>query len=933
MLEHNRSFEMNCREERNRVSPSHWEDGDGDSDGSFGTEQSSSLPLSQCIICHFKDPSVLALVELISNKDHTIGTPIMRLQFSRSAKRRKGRWDEHYRSYSKIFLSAVVAVMLLLPTLIAGTSRSNDNVILLRGKSYSYSREQIWSETHQRWRFLQDENDTFVDAGDMIESEASDEIVVENASNQTEPPDTNQTEPTSTDDEDELETIEVLLPPGVTQEDEDVADVIDSLIPPVNTTAAPTISPTAPTAPSVIPLSLDPTSSPSISFAPSPAPTTSPRPTMTMSPSVSPAPSSSPSNSPSSGPTATPTVTFEPSHPPSFPPSISAKPSDSPSFRPSDEPSVSIFPSSSPTISPQPTISAFPSMGPTNYPSSAPSPAPTPEATAIKIKSDNEMILINVPKKLDNDTIPTWETVTSQHIVNYYEKFSKTFTKNFAFEIVKVETTFESQKVIEEIEGEVDDQGDDDSVTAGQNQPAKLPQNDATKTPGTLTLQIIYRQKVFYESDELDSGEVTMSEEELSNRLFVLPFTTDSFHYSMDLYTALNWTTWVMVDTVIDSPPTQTLAPQGPPQLIASKLTSAQTFAISASTIIAACLIVLFLLWERNQKGDIHFGMNSPRGERSSSEDSRMHAMQGIPMEGSGFYYHERSESVTDDTAYASASIRSAPGHLRRNSIERGMVHRKESFLEDHRRGRLGSQSDMSASSKGKYGTMRSAYSKASSNSSNADNNDQMSPKQHSPGGRERYGSPDIPLQVPIRSTDVPANRNNKSDKNGRPFLPPLPPPTSFGSDRTPERSRPDSMEQGVVLPLKDTSASKQSAGFGRAASAFRRPSNRAFGMRLSGVANDDMTEISILTDPFPSDRDNRGYSGDFVIPNPQFNDDSGRSRSEQYLSPLHIPDEEIRNRAPIDPLLAPTPESPVPTMSTMLGLESRPINDALTPV
>ena len=61
---------------------------------------------------------------------------------------------------------------------------------------------------------------------------------------------------------------------------------------------------------------------------------------------------------------------------------------------------------------------------------------------------------------------------------------------------------------------------------------------------------------------------------------------------------------------------------------------------------------------------------------------------------------------------------------------------------------------------------------------------------------------------------------------------------------------------------------------------------------------------------------------------------DATRSRSEQFLSPLHIPDEEdnIIIRAVDDPLLSPTPESPIPTMSTILGLESKPINDALTP-
>jgi len=929
--------EMNCQEEGDRLSlctSSGYEDGDGDSDGFSRAEQGSSMPLPESTRCYSNDISAMAMAkaEITSHTDHTDVTSITCSQFLRSLRHRRDRWNKHHsRSNRKTFLLVAIAVIFAIASIVA-TMRNNDHTNIFRNNSElqslsSSSRQQIWSQ--QRTRFLEEEDDDdddddgIVDIDDVFSNSSetndedidpTDESVVKNASNQTEA-----TEAPG-NNEDSLETIEVLLPPGVSLEDEDAAVVIGSLI--QNATSTPSLTPVTDSPSSTFnPLSRLPTPSPSISFQPSPGPTVSPQPTMTMSPTMSPEPSSSPSSIPSNEPTLEPTISPAPSFLPSASPSDSLEPSEHPSSAPTESPSISAFPSLYPTISFEPTTSAYPSMPPSAIPSSVPSAAPTPVATTIKMKANNLMILTNVPDMLNNTTIPHWETVTSQHVIDFFETFSATFTNDFAFEIVSIETEFISQTPLEVVETKV-------TETPTSRQDHEPPPLDPIDIPGTLKLQIIYDQRVTYETDAHN-----LTEEELLDRLFVLPFTTDSLHYSMDLYNELNWTTWVMVDTVIPTP-SPPPPPVQQPASRAERLTASQTFAISASTIIAACLIVLFLLWERNQKGDIHFGMNSPR-EGGFSVDSRMHALQGIPIEENGFHFYDRSESATEETGYASASIRSAPGHLRRNSIERGIVHRRDSFLEE-RRGRLGSKGDISISSKGKFGTTRSVYSKASSNSSNAENPTEMSPKQQSPVVSERYGSPGIPQQVPvsIRGTSAPFNRNksDKGDKNDRPFLPPLPPPASFGSSAmTPERPRTES--PGVMMPLKDSSGNNQSAAFSRPSSAFRRPSSRAFGMRLSGVGNDDMTEISILTDPFSSD--NRRYSGDFVIPNPQFNDPnfgSGRSRSENFLSPLHIPDEENMNRAPIDPLLSPTPESPIQTMSTMLGLESRPIDDALTP-
>lgn len=100
--------------------------------------------------------------------------------------------------------------------------------------------------------------------------------------------------------------------------------------------------------------------------------------------------------------------------------------------------------------------------------------------------------------------------------------------------------------------------------------------------------------------------------------------------------------------------------------------------------------------------------------------------------------------------------------------------------------------------------------------------------------------------------------------------------------------------------------------------------------MHVSGLSDDSMTDLSFLTDAFSTDRH---HSTDVLMQNPPHNEVSSRyrpetikSQSKPFTSPLHIPDEEgtlfvgFRTAA----------ERHLSTMSTMLGLESRPIDDAL---
>lgn len=805
------------------------EDGDGDSDGAFGTDYESSLYRT------VRSPLPASSLPSLSDAGHGGVTPETAPPLACSLKPRKDRREDYRcRGCPEIFL-IFVAVILLPPTLIvitdiaAKSSSSNYNTMLFpdhfggRGSS-SLSLAQHWFQTQQR-RFLQDLTDTENVSNGTLDNNAETELEFADntpgyTNNETVDTSDNEIDPSLNEsNETEASDIVVLLPPGVGQDDEEFFELIDAA---TNTTGSSTIG--------------DPTAGPTRSYAPSPSPSVtssassesnvSPGPMATASPTSSPAPSFHPSSSPSSVPTLMP----------------SNIPTESPTSQPSDQPSISVSPSAAPSVSTEPSISTAPSTAPSTIkPTLGPSSAPSVATQNITNKgSIMKLRLINVPSKLNDEQIRVWENVTSKHIVHYHNAFATTYENNTNSPlIIGIDTTLRDQIPFEE------EQTNEDEFVASPQGRIEL-----QRIPGTLIVEMIYDQWAIVETNS-----VNLTKDQLRDRLFVAPFKTNSFDYGRSLYEALNWSTPVFVDVIVPVPEPE----QEETVTIGENLTQLQVFAISISIIIAACLIVLFLLWERNLKG------NARRGEESVSINSSIRAMPenpvgtGIPWNNAYYNGNSANDATADETVLSSA--RSAPGHLRRDTVERGILSSREAF--QGKRARTGSKD--SFPSTGIYGTEKGATmnSNVSSTSSNADRKQAASP-QPTPM-EENYGSPGIPLQVPVAIRGAGAPSITNRDNNNRPYLPPLPPPSSFGSGATPERARSmdDSLDIGIPVALNDRNS--------RAPTAFRRPPNRPFNMRLSGLSNTDIEEISILTEPFHSDP--RRYSEEFVIPNPQIND------------------------------------------------------------
>lgn len=528
------------------------------------------------------------------------------------------------------------------------------------------------------------------------------------------------------------------------------------------------------------------------------------------------------------------------------------------------------------------------------------------------------MKLTNLPSLLQNEEIITWQKVTREHIIKYYKKVSKLYPDFLSLEIEDVVTTFRSQ---DPIRTEEKNYGVN-FLSSRQDQP-----KDKPAIP-ELTLRITYDQIVTYKSDE-----VNMTREVLHDRLFVLPFSTDSFDYANDLVKAMNWSNLVIVDRIEEG--IREEPPQPPQQK--SALNIYQALVISASIVFSACLLVLFLLLERSKrgcwsyKGNTNMVVDDQREESYSISHSRVQETQGtsaqissepgLRMEWDRSYYNNNGvNNSTGDSQAMALSIHSATSHLRKNVVERG---------------RLGSKDNNVLTGKGAHGIERSLHSKSGSRDSYVDFNHDFSPKpsfqMEGNYGSPEISPPEIPKQVPIsiRSTSDHSIVTNRSTSN-RPFLPPLPPPQI-------ERHRSGELENESVTVLLSEGDSNSQRSFPRATSS-RRPSSRHTRW-VSGLSEASMTDLTFTTEPYLSDRI---YTGDdFGIPNPNLNDANLlaiKSPTETYAarqrlpnsftSPLHIPDQEGIDTAATDPRR--TTESPINSLSTMLGLESRPIDNSL---
>ncbi|KAG7355045.1 polymorphic outer membrane domain containing protein [Nitzschia inconspicua] len=198
-----------------------------------------------------------------------------------------------------------------------------------------------------------------------------------------------------------------------------------------------------------------PTDSPTESPAPSPSPSEAPSndpERITAAPSAYPTESPAPSPSPSEVPTAIPTGF--PSENPSSSPSISSAPSTSPTPMPSDVPSdiPSMVPSVGPSLSAMPSEgpskslspSSLPSTWPSEHPSSTPSGAPTysPTQETQKTKSSvSEIILVNIPRRMDDLTLAEFEVATLEFI-------RQAQSPNKAFDLEFLAVTVLTQSVV-----------------------------------------------------------------------------------------------------------------------------------------------------------------------------------------------------------------------------------------------------------------------------------------------------------------------------------------------------------------------------------------------------------------------------------------------------------------------------------------------------
>ena len=496
---------------------------------------------------------------------------------------------------------------------------------------------------------------------------------------------------------------------------------------------------------------------------------------------------------------------------------------------PSHSPSKSFQPSQEPTLTPQPTFSSMPpteestdttdsrassvpsaSPQPTHVPSVSfhptlslsptatfePSPSPT-LLTQNFPKYNNKMILENVPNELDDDKLGRiWQNITSRHIMNYYQKVDREYPTHWLFNLNSVRT-----------------------------RKSRIEADGPGGRPDRLT--ITYDQWLYFESEEEDPG---------IDQLFELPFASDSFEYSVNLTHAMNWSSLIIVK--FDPGESEKSQSQ-------DGLSRLQSILVSVAIVVGSCLIVLFLLWERKQKEEnVNAAVNLRSFDNSAVEGMQM---PPGPSQWNPTSLSNRSANDTVEITMAT-SLRSAPGNLRRNTIE----------------GQRLSSMDIAA---------LPTHSRASSNSSNIENsssNQENSPKPNSV--EVNYGSPDIPKQVPI---SIRGNSNSERSAvsttstirsvSNRPFLPPLPPPSSNSSTSHERRRTADSLESASVsehVPLNDYSINAT----GRPA--FRRPSGRTVGLRFS---NDD--NVSELTHAFPS---NSGYfsSEDSLLPNSYANGD-----------------------------------------------------------
>jgi hypothetical protein len=177
------------------------------------------------------------------------------------------------------------------------------------------------------------------------------------------------------------------------------------------------------------------------------------------------------------------------------------------------------------------------------------------------------MILDGMPGLLNDNETSIWEDVTSKHIIHYHAALEADFPDISIFNITIVNTVLLAQSIVE--------------VSESFN--------------NAVVLKLEYSQDITYGIyNNLD-----VTEENVNAFLFVLPFESDSKSYKIELMDALEISNWILLDSITLGDPTP---PPTPAPVNNESLSQTAVRAISASIVLGACVIVAFLLWDRNRK-------------------------------------------------------------------------------------------------------------------------------------------------------------------------------------------------------------------------------------------------------------------------------------------------------------------------------------------
>jgi hypothetical protein len=246
------------------------------------------------------------------------------------------------------------------------------------------------------------------------------------------------------------------------------------------------------------------------------------------------------------------------------------------------------------------------------------------------------MVLDGLPRELTNgQEIEIWQTVTSEHILNFWSMVTLDYPVDVPVFVSSVVTTITSQTLMEMETKSLFGEGETSAM-----------------------LRISYTQEFVYGL----FGDNTLEPEILQDYLVLLPFRTDSYEYSNALTEALNLTNLVLMREIeVGDPPVPTM----PPAPVGSSISQTAVRAISASFVVGACLIVAFLLWDRKRKDSGRFSADT-ESDYDDSRHGRRRCLDTLEFDNAGqpvdWTNPYNDQAATTGTTTAAVVVRGGTG-------------------------------------------------------------------------------------------------------------------------------------------------------------------------------------------------------------------------------------------------------------------------------